>query len=103
MQQRVVTKLKKPVEMPGHPGLPKTQHRSLPWGIIAFLAVCVAAVVALRALPVYDYIMDLCKAIQTLGPWGGFYFIGIYIVGAMLFFPAPVSWPPRPKTSLSSS
>lgn len=64
--------------------------RSVPWKWIGLAIVIVALLVAVRALPVTNWLTGFNYWVAHLGIWGVLLFILVYIFATVLFFPASI-------------
>jgi uncharacterized membrane protein YdjX (TVP38/TMEM64 family) len=64
--------------------------RTVPWKWIGLAIVIIALLIAVRVLPVTDWLTRFNYWVAHLGVWGVLLFILVYVVATMLFFPASI-------------
>jgi uncharacterized membrane protein YdjX (TVP38/TMEM64 family) len=64
--------------------------RPVPWKWIGLASVIIASLIAVRILPVTDWLTRFNYWVAHLGVWGVLLFILVYIVATVLFFPASI-------------
>jgi len=57
---------------------------------VLYAAVAVLLVVAIKYLPVQDLLKQALAWVGSLGPWGGVFFVAIYVIATVLFIPGSV-------------
>ncbi len=65
-------------------------ERAVPWKWIGLAVVIIALLVAVRVLPVTDWLTRFNYWVAHLGVWGVLVFILVYILATVLFFPASI-------------
>ena len=58
-----------------------------PWKWIATGLAVLAAIVAVKFLPVADWLKGFNEWIKSFGPWGVVFYIGVYAIATVLFVP----------------
>jgi uncharacterized membrane protein YdjX (TVP38/TMEM64 family) len=58
-----------------------------PWKWIATGLALIAAIVAVKFLPVADWLKGFNEWIKSFGPWGVLLYIGVYAIATVLFVP----------------
>src|SRR5437762_2664593 len=58
-----------------------------PWKWIATGFAVIAVIVAVRFLPVADWLKGFNEWVKGFGPWGLVFYIGVYAIATVLFIP----------------
>jgi uncharacterized membrane protein YdjX (TVP38/TMEM64 family) len=69
---------------------PGATKRAVPWKWIGLAVVIIALCTAVRVLPITDWLARFNYGVADLGIWGVLLFILVYILAAVLFFPASI-------------
>jgi uncharacterized membrane protein YdjX (TVP38/TMEM64 family) len=69
---------------------PGATKRAVPWKWIGLAVVIIALFTAVRVLPITDWLARFNYGVADLGIWGVLLFILVYILAAVLFFPASI-------------
>jgi uncharacterized membrane protein YdjX (TVP38/TMEM64 family) len=68
----------------------RAAKKAAPWKWIGFVIVSIALLIAVRALPVTDWLTRFNYWVADLGIWGVLLFILVYVLATVLFFPASI-------------
>jgi uncharacterized membrane protein YdjX (TVP38/TMEM64 family) len=69
---------------------PGATKRAVPWKWIGLAIVIIALLIAVRVLPVTEWLTRFNYWVAHLGVWGVLLFIFVYILATVLFFPASI-------------
>jgi uncharacterized membrane protein YdjX (TVP38/TMEM64 family) len=61
--------------------------KTWPWKWIATGLAVIATIVAVKFLPVADWLKDFNEWVRSFGPWGMVFYIGVYAIATVLFVP----------------
>jgi uncharacterized membrane protein YdjX (TVP38/TMEM64 family) len=68
----------------------RAAKRAVPWKWIGLAIAITALLIAVRVLPVADWLTGFNYWVAHLGVWGVLLFMSVYIVATVLFFPASI-------------